>query len=73
MVDNGPGFDDQVMPRLFEPYVTTKAKGTGLGLTICRRIVETYGGRIWARNADTGGAVFSFSLPVRASTQHSSG
>jgi nitrogen fixation/metabolism regulation signal transduction histidine kinase len=57
VVDNGPGFDDQVMPRLFEPYVTTKAKGTGLGLAIVKKIVEEHGGSILAQNCGSGACV----------------
>jgi len=55
--DNGPGFDDAVLPQLFEPYVTTKAKGTGLGLAIVKKIVEEHGGIISAENLGTGGCV----------------
>jgi nitrogen fixation/metabolism regulation signal transduction histidine kinase len=55
--DNGPGFDDAVLPQLFEPYVTTKAKGTGLGLAIVKKIVEEHGGIISAENCDPGGCV----------------
>jgi signal transduction histidine kinase len=71
--DNAKGLPDDAYEVLFNTIYYKSADGLGMGLTICRRIVETYGGRIWARNADTGGAVFSFSLPVRASTQHSAG
>jgi nitrogen fixation/metabolism regulation signal transduction histidine kinase len=55
--DNGPGFDDTVLPQLFEPYVTTKAKGTGLGLAIVKKIVEEHGGIVSAENCDPGGCV----------------
>ena len=55
--DNGPGFDDAVLPQLFEPYVTTKAKGTGLGLAIVKKIVEEHGGIISAENCGPGGCV----------------
>ncbi len=57
VVDNGPGFDAQVMPRLFEPYVTTKARGTGLGLAIVKKIVEEHGGTILAQNCGPGACV----------------
>ena len=71
--DNARGLPDDGDEALFNTIYYKSADGLGMGLTICRRIVETYGGRIWAQKADTGGAVFSFSLPVRASTQNSPG
>lgn len=55
--DNGPGFDEQVLTRLFEPYVTTKVKGTGLGMAIVKKIVEEHGGIISAGNSTVGGCV----------------
>jgi len=54
--DNGPGFDSQVLTRVFEPYVTTKTTGTGLGLAIVKKIVEEHGGRIDIANRREGGA-----------------
>jgi signal transduction histidine kinase len=62
--DNGPGVPEEFLPRLFEPYATTKAKGTGLGLAIVQRIVFEHGGEIAYRKAQKGGAVFEISLPV---------
>ncbi|PXW93515.1 nitrogen fixation/metabolism regulation signal transduction histidine kinase [Sphaerotilus hippei] len=50
VIDNGPGFSDKVLKRAFEPYVTTKARGTGLGLAVVRKIVEEHGARIRLRN-----------------------
>jgi signal transduction histidine kinase len=50
--------------RLFEPFVTTKSQGLGLGLTISRSILSAHGGKIWCENNPTGGAVFAFSLPL---------
>jgi len=64
--DNGPGLDEQVKGRLFEKFYTTKAGGLGMGLVVSKRIIEAYGGRIWADNNATGGTTFSFSLPINA-------
>lgn len=63
VADSGPGLEPQVRDRLFQPFVTTKATGMGVGLSICRTIVESHGGRIWAEDNPGGGAVFSFTLP----------
>jgi len=62
--DNGPGVAEEMVPRLFEPYATTKEKGTGLGLAIVQRIVFEHGGEIAYRKATKGGAVFEIWLPV---------
>lgn len=60
--DNGPGFAPQVLTRVFEPYVTTKATGTGLGLAIVKKIIEEHGGRIDVSNRREGGARISILL-----------
>ncbi len=60
--DSGPGLAEDRRERVFEPFVTTKKDGLGLGLSICRSIIEEHGGRIWADNNPGGGAAFSFSL-----------
>ncbi len=60
--DNGPGFASQVLTRVFEPYVTTKATGTGLGLAIVKKIIEEHGGRIDVSNRREGGARISILL-----------
>lgn len=62
MSDSGPGIADSVRDRLFEPFVTGKPEGTGIGLSICRNIVEAHGGRIDARDSPEGGALFRFTL-----------
>jgi two-component system sensor histidine kinase HydH len=61
--DTGPGISSKVMHNIFNPYYTTKARGTGLGLPITNRIVKAHRGRIELRNKDTGGAVFTIKLP----------
>jgi signal transduction histidine kinase len=61
--DLGIGFPVENAERIFDPFFTTKAQGTGMGLSICRRIIESHGGRLWAC-ANTGpGASFQFTLP----------
>ena len=62
--DDGPGLTAEVQKRLFEPFVSTKETGLGLGLSICRRLVEAHGGAIHGANAPEGGALFAFTLPV---------
>ena len=61
--DSGPGLDKGVLAQLFQPFVTTKEKGMGLGLSICRSIVEAHGGRLWLEPG-AGGATFAFTVPV---------
>jgi signal transduction histidine kinase len=67
--DSGTGLPEDQIERIFDPFVTSKAKRLGLGLAICRSIVTAHGGRIWAENHVEGGAVFSLRLPATASTQ----
>jgi two-component system sensor histidine kinase HydH len=63
--DNGPGIPEALLPRLFDPLVSTRAKGTGLGLALSRRIAEAHGGALTAENHPAGGARFTLSLPRR--------
>jgi signal transduction histidine kinase len=62
--DNGPGIASEIRNSLFEPFVTSKENGVGLGLSICKRLVEAHGGSIRGDNPPDGGAVLSFTLPV---------
>ncbi|MDR6624422.1 PAS domain S-box protein [Caulobacter segnis] len=64
VTDTGPGVGADDPDRLFEAFFSTKAEGIGMGLAICRSIIEAHGGRIWAANNATRGGVFSFTLPL---------
>jgi signal transduction histidine kinase len=62
--DSGVGIDPDNEKQLFNPYFTTKPHGSGMGLSICRSIVELHGGRVWASRNERRGATFQFSLPL---------
>ena len=62
--DTGPGIDPEILPRIFEPFITSKYTGTGLGLTITHDIIQQHRGRITAENNPQGGAIFKIWLPV---------
>src|ERR1700722_13351265 len=62
--DTGPGLSAETQPRLFEPFYTTKADGMGMGLSICRSIIEAHGGRLWATGCEPQGALFRFTIPA---------
>ncbi len=69
VTDNGPGFTQQVLGRVFDPYVTSKPKGTGLGLAIVKKIAEEHGGRVEADNRPEGGGRVRVSLPLTDGTR----
>ena len=61
--DSGPGIDPERIERVFEAFYTTKSSGVGMGLSICRSIIDAHGGRLWADANEPRGAVFQFTLP----------
>jgi two-component system, LuxR family, sensor kinase FixL len=63
VTDTGPGLDSDVALRLFEPFVSTKPNGMGLGLSICRSIVEVHGGLLQCEANPSGGTIFRFTVP----------
>jgi C4-dicarboxylate-specific signal transduction histidine kinase len=65
VLDTGPGLRPESLPRLFEPFYTTKPHGIGMGLSICRSIIEAHGGRLWATGHTPQGAFFQFTIPAR--------
>jgi signal transduction histidine kinase len=65
VADNGAGIAADMRERIFDPFFTTKADGMGLGLPICRSIVEAHGGRVWASPGCPHGTVFRLILPAR--------
>jgi two-component system sensor kinase FixL len=64
VADTGTGVTPDVAARLFQPFITTKAEGMGIGLSVCRTIIEAHGGRLWMEPNPGGGSQFSFTLPV---------
>ena len=63
--DSGPGLEPAKLERLFEPFYTTKPGGMGMGLSICRSIIEAHGGRLWAEANEPRGAIFRFTVPAQ--------
>jgi signal transduction histidine kinase len=61
--DRGPGIDATHLERVFEAFYSTKPSGVGMGLSICRSIIDAHGGRLWAEPNQPRGAVFQFVLP----------
>jgi signal transduction histidine kinase len=66
--DSGPGLSPEVVDRLFDPFYTTKSAGLGMGLSICRSIVEAHGGKVWASRPAGQGATVQFTLPLEYGT-----
>jgi C4-dicarboxylate-specific signal transduction histidine kinase len=62
--DHGTGLNPEIIDKIFDPFFTTKFEGIGMGLAICRSIVEAHSGRLWASAATPHGAVFQFTLPM---------
>jgi len=70
VADTGPGIAEEIAERLFQPFVTSKASGMGIGLSISRRIIQSHGGDLTYHRNDAGGATFSFTLPIVQETHH---
>ena len=68
--DSGPGLAESALERAFEPFYTTKSSGLGMGLSICRSIVEDHGGRLWAAANEPKGAALQFTIPINSLPQH---
>jgi signal transduction histidine kinase len=64
--DTGPGLAEDAIERAFEAFYTTKSTGLGMGLSICRSIVEDHGGRLWATANVPKGAAFQFTVPINS-------
>jgi two-component system sensor kinase FixL len=64
VADTGPGIAEDIAPQLFQPFVTSKPNGMGVGLSISRRIIESHGGELTVRRNEAGGATFTFTLPL---------
>ena len=67
--DNGPGIPPEKLASIFDPYFTTKAEGSGLGLWIAQQIVTAHGGSLEAQNGPAGGAVLTMRLPLRTADE----
>jgi two-component system sensor kinase FixL len=63
VADTGAGIASEIKEKLFQPFVTSKTTGMGVGLSLCRSIIEAHSGRLWAENGPAGGAIFRFTVP----------
>jgi PAS domain S-box-containing protein len=68
--DSGPGLDPASTARIFDPFYSTKPGGLGIGLSICRSIIEAHEGRLWSESSELGGAAFAFTVPAVAAGGH---
>jgi len=66
IADSGVGIAEDILPSLFDPFFTTKPTGLGMGLSICRSIIEFHGGRIWVNSTEGVGTQFVFAIPLAA-------
>jgi len=66
VMDSGPGLSPASLERVFDPFYTTKPGGLGIGLSICRSIIEAYGGRLWVNANLPRGAIFQFTVPAKS-------
>jgi len=73
VIDNGPGLPDDIKARLFQPFVSTKRTGMGMGLSICHNIVTAHDGRLWAEANPEGGTIFRLTLPAAQNADQSNG
>jgi two-component system sensor kinase FixL len=64
VTDTGVGIPAEIAAKLFQPFVTTKPEGMGIGLSVCRTIIEAHGGRLWTEPNSPGGSIFRFTLPM---------
>ena len=63
IIDNGPGINQSISDQIFTPFISTKKQGLGLGMSICKRIIEAHNGKIWVENNPAGGCIVNFTLP----------
>ena len=66
VTDSGPGLASNSFDRVFDPFYTTKPGGLGMGLSICRSIIEAHSGRLWVTANPPGGAIFHFTMPTHS-------
>lgn len=70
VIDTGHGFEKSKIDEMFNPYFTTKSDSLGMGLWVCRSIIEAHGGQLTAENRPAGGACFAFTLPFKQATDY---